>query len=180
MPLPLEEVMQKVHGINEEILTRLFGDQLTPAERKQHSFDKEARYRELFKDSLALIDGLDGFFQSLRNRGVKLAVGSAAPPENVDFVLDNLSIRSLLEIVLHARHVKKGKPDPEIYLKIMDQLSVKPEECIVFEDSPVGAEAVERSGAKVVVITTTHDPQEFAHLSQIIGFVEDFTELQMS
>jgi beta-phosphoglucomutase len=179
MPLPIEEVMHKVHGINEEILERLFGNQLTAEERTFHAYDKEARYRKLFKDSLSLVAGLDSLFEALHDHGVLLAVGSAAPPENVDFVLDNLNLRSLFSSVLHSGDVKKGKPDPEIYLKIADKLGVLPEECLVFEDSIVGAQAANNAGMPVVIIQTTHFEKEFIDL-EVKAFIKDFTEVTIT
>ncbi|MFP4292667.1 MAG: HAD family hydrolase [Cyclobacteriaceae bacterium] len=174
MDLPLEEIRAKVHGINEEILERLFGEQLTPDERRRHSFEKEKAYREIFKDSLVLVEGLDIYLEEIRSRGIKMAIGSAAPPENVDFVLDTLQIRHLFDAILHARNVKKGKPDPEIYLSLMEILGFSPSEVLIFEDSPVGAEAAVRSGARTIVINTTHEKEEFDHLPEIIGFIRNF------
>ena len=64
--LSIEEVMEKIHGINEEIMERIFGDRFTAEERKFHAFDKEARYREIFQDSLKLINGLPEFLDYLK------------------------------------------------------------------------------------------------------------------
>ncbi len=177
MPLDLEEVTKKIHGVNEEILARLFGDSLSAEERLFHAEDKEAQYREIFKDKLGLIDGLDEFLNVAKSHNIRLAIGTAAPMENVDFVLDNLSIRELFEVVVDAEGVSKGKPDPEIYLTIMEKMGLEPGECLIFEDSPTGAEAAVLSGAKTIVVTTTHEPQEFAHL-QVAGFIQNFNELR--
>ena len=49
MVLSLSEVMLKVHGVNEEILERLFGDKFTPEQRIVFSREKEAEYRNIFK-----------------------------------------------------------------------------------------------------------------------------------
>lgn len=50
--------------------------------------------------------------------------------------------------------VKQGKPSPEIYLKTMETLEVKPEEVLIFEDSPVGFQAAKDSGAKYIPVTS--------------------------
>jgi len=172
----IEEVMEKVHGINEEIMERLFGDRFTPQERKFHAFDKEARYRQIYKDSLELLNGLPEFLNYLKSKNKHLAIGSAAPPENIDFVLDNLKIRSLFDVVMDSSDVEMGKPNPEIYLNIMEELRVKPKDCLIFEDSVVGAEAAINSGANTIVVTTTHRKEEFSHLSSIVGFITDFSD----
>jgi beta-phosphoglucomutase len=178
LDLHLDEVMEKVHGVNEEILERLFGDLYTLEERKQHSFEKEEEYRRIFKSELKLIEGLPQFLITLQERGVPLAIGSAAPPENVDFVLDNLNIRHFFKVILHARSVARGKPDPEIYQKAAAGLNLSPEECLIFEDSPVGAEAARRAGSKVVIVTTTHAAPEFAKFTNVIKFISDYNLIQ--
>jgi beta-phosphoglucomutase len=180
MEMTIEEVMEKVHGINEEIIEGLFPGKFSDSEVKKHAADKEIRYREIFRDSLQLIEGLPAFMQILRENGIPMAVGSAAPPENVDFVLDNLDIRSSFEAVLHSKDVTKGKPDPEIYQKIMQRLKVSSENTVIFEDSVVGAKAAENAACDVVIITTTHRPEEFAGLSNIMGFADDFTTIKVS
>jgi len=61
LEMSLEEVQEKIHGVNHEILERLFGDRFTPAERLQIANAKEAAYREIFLPELQLIDGLAGY-----------------------------------------------------------------------------------------------------------------------
>ncbi len=179
MPMTLEEVMEKVHGINEEILARLFGDRFTPEERRKLSLEKEEAYRQIFKPELRLIDGLPELLEDLRKQGVPMGVGSAAPPENVDFVMDNLQIRHYFRAVKHSRDVEKGKPDPEIYHKVADEMGLQTEDILIFEDSPVGAESARRAGSPLVVVTTTHKEEEFAHLPNVLAFVDDFRSIDI-
>jgi len=177
LPMELEEVMEKVHGINEEILERLFGDRFTPAERKKLALEKEEAYRQIYKPQLRLIDGLPELLDSLHREGVPMGVGSAAPPENVDFVLDNLQIRHHFQAIKHSKDVEKGKPHPEIYHKVAAAMGVNVSDTLIFEDSPVGAEAGQRAQARVIVITTTHKEAEFQHLTAVERFIQDFRGL---
>ena len=73
-----------------EIIERLFGDRFTPAERKSISAEKEEEYRKIFLPQLKLIEGLADRLNELTAREVPMAVGTAAPPKNVSFVVDNL------------------------------------------------------------------------------------------
>jgi sugar-phosphatase len=59
-------------------------------------------------------------------------------------------------IVIGADDVAAGKPDPEGYLKGAQRLGVDPRRCVVFEDTPPGAEAGRSAGARVVGLTTTY------------------------
>ncbi|MFY0687494.1 MAG: HAD family phosphatase [Cyclobacteriaceae bacterium] len=179
MDLTFDEVKEKVHGINEEILERLFGDKYTPEQRKQISWEKEEAYREIFLDQLALIDGLPDFMDQLDRKGIIMSVASAAPPENVDFVLDNLALRDRFQTILHSRDVKNGKPHPEIYLKTCELLGIAPTDGVVFEDSPTGAKSAEAAGCRIVIVTTTHERDEFDGISGILTFIKDFEKLDL-
>jgi beta-phosphoglucomutase len=178
--MEMEEVMQKVHGINEEILERLFGERFSLEERRKISLEKEEAYRKLFLPELALLPGLPSFLDQLDSEGIPMGIGSAAPPENVNFVLDNLGIRDRFKTIRHARDVQRGKPDPEIYHLVAEGLNVPIADCLIFEDSPVGAEAAYRAGSRVVVVTTTHSPEEFKHINNVILFIDDFRDLSLS
>lgn len=178
MDMELEEVRRKIHGVNEEILLRLFGDRFNDEERRYHAQDKEAEYRRVFKEELQLLDGLPGFLKAARESELPMGIGTAAPKENVDFVLDNLELRDWFGAVKHAGDVMKGKPDPEIYQLVAEGLNMPVQECVIFEDSPTGAEAAYNAGSPVVVVTTTHEPSEFSHLPNVLAYIEDFSALE--
>ena len=179
LDLNLEEVRQTIHGKNDEILLRLFGDTYTQAEREQLAWEKEAAYRMVFKDSLQLISGLHAFLDLCREQGILLAIGSAAPPENVDFVLDELNIRHYFGSVVHAGLVQKGKPDPQVFSMAAAELGVAIEDCLVFEDSPVGVHTALNAGCKAVVVTTTHTPEEFAQYPNVLMFINHFEDARL-
>ena len=180
LPLELEEVKEKIHGINEEILERLFGDRYTPEQRSAISWKKESMYREIFRKDLKLIPGCMDFIIEMKKREIPMVVASAAPPENIDFVLDNLEIRDYFKAVFHSKSVSFGKPHPEIFLKASEALKLDPADCIVFEDSPTGAKASANAGCRTIILTTTHQPAEFAEISNIIKFIPDFQQLDLS
>lgn len=180
LEMSLEEVRRQIHGINEEILERLFGNRFTQQERIRIAAEKELTYREIFLPELKLIEGLDIFLQQVFDAGLPMAIATAAPLENVDFVLDHLSLRKYFSVILHASDVKKGKPDPEIYLKASSALGFYPQECLVFEDSPTGARSAATAGCKICVITTTHQPSEFVGIPNILSFYENFEKIELS
>lgn len=179
LSLSLEEVRETIHGVNEEILVRLFGGRFTAEERTKLANKKEAEYRTIFTDHLELIAGLNHYLDLLNQNGIPMAIGSAAPVENVDFVLDKLNLRAYFKTALHAGDVIKGKPDPEIYLKAADRMGVPIEDCLVFEDSPTGAAAANGAGSPIIIITTTHQEREFYQFSNVIAFIEDYTSADL-
>lgn len=179
LEMSLEEVKENIHGINEEILERIFGDRFTPEQRRRIAWEKEAAYREIFLPELRLINGLPAFLEKAKAAGIPMAIGTAAPTENVDFVLDNLDLRPYFMGIFDARSVTKGKPDPEIFEKAAASMGLSAAECLIFEDSVTGAEAARRAGANSVIVTTTHAREEFAHFENIVRFIDDFEGLEL-
>lgn len=175
--LSLEEVHQRIHGVNVELLEREFPSRFTLEERIQISKEKEETYRQIFAPDLALLAGLSELLFELKSKNILLGVGSAAPPENVDFVMNSLDLWHYFASVRHSGDVQRGKPDPQVYELLIADLEVKPEDCIIFEDTPTGAMAASASGAQVIVVTTTHQKEEFSNIPGIKLFISDFTEI---
>lgn len=174
--LTLQEVKDRIHGVNVEILKREFGDRFTPEERLRISDEKEAAYRDIIADELKLIDGLQGFLDKIKSLNIPMAIGTAAPGSNANFVLDQLNLRHYFKAIVHAGHVSKGKPDPEVFLLAAQGIGIDPKDCIIFEDSVTGAKAAQNAGSRSVIVTTTHQEEEFKEIDNIIGFIEDFEE----
>jgi beta-phosphoglucomutase len=174
--LSIEEVRKEMYGKNAELLVRVFGDKkFTIDEMDRLSLEKEKRYQKAFFPELKLIEGLDRLLALAKAKDIKMAVASAAIPFNINFVLDNLSIRHYFGAIVSANDVTTSKPHPETFLKAAALLGIPPEECIVFEDVPKGVEAAQNAGMKAIVITTMHQKEEFEKYNNIIAFAKDYT-----
>jgi beta-phosphoglucomutase len=175
--ISFENVKKEMYGKNEELLARVFGkDYFDASQLDQISKTKEERYQAAYLPHLALIDGLKNFLEFGRNAGIYMAIGSAAIPFNIDFVLDGLDIRPYFKAIVSAKDVKVSKPNAETFLKAAKALGIDPADCLVFEDVPKGAEAALNAGMKCIVITTTHSIEEFEHFDHILGFIADFND----
>src|SRR5688572_7682412 len=175
--LSKSEVRSNMYGKNEEVLLRIFGE----SRCKEFDFDaitqtKEERYQKLYKPHLALLPGLMQILETAKAKKIKMAIGSAAPPFNINFVLDNLKLRDYFQAVVSASDVIKSKPDPEVFLKAASILKIDPSACIVFEDSPKGVEAAYNAGMKCIAVTTMHSPEEFKVTKNILLYIQDFTD----
>jgi beta-phosphoglucomutase len=158
---------------NEMIMEYLFGIQATPEKGEEWAQEKEALYREIYKDHIVPAPGLVAFLQKAQELGISASVGSNGPMENLDFVLDVIGMRPAFKAVVNARMVKQGKPAPDIYLKCAELMGFKPEDCVIFEDSPTGIKAGNAAGIDVVGLTTTHREDE---LQNVIFICKDFTD----
>ncbi|GGH00026.1 HAD family hydrolase [Mucilaginibacter phyllosphaerae] len=171
-----EQVKQNMYGKNSEVLIRMFGEgYFTDEQITELSFEKERLYQQAFLPELKLLPGLTGFIEKAYRNNIPMAIASAAIPFNIDFVLDNLNIRKYFSAIVSADHVKISKPHPETFLKAAGLLGVSSADCLVFEDVPKGAEAAFNAQMQCVILTTTHQPDEFAHLPNILNFSSDYT-----
>jgi beta-phosphoglucomutase len=175
--LSREQVRSQMYGKNSELLVRVFGEgKFMEEEMEFWSLEKEKRYQKAYLPHLQLIKGLKDFLnKGLENR-IPMAIGSAAIPFNIDFVLDHLDIRKYFSAIVSADDVRVSKPDPETFLRAADLLDVKSSACLVFEDAPKGVEAARRAGMDCIVLTTMHSRNEFSASENIIAFIKNYTD----
>lgn len=171
-----EDVAETIYGkTNEAALKEVFKKDFTPEEADRMGEEKEALYRKLHEKDMEPVKGLISFLQMLKQNNISTAVATNAPVSNLNFILERTQVKPYFDELINAKMVKKGKPDPDIYLKAAEKLKVLPEQCIVMEDSITGVEAGLRAGMKVVAITTTHPAEELAHTHLVINDFEDLT-----
>jgi beta-phosphoglucomutase len=86
-------------------------------------------------------------------------------------VLDEFDLRRYFKVAVNGQQVDRPKPFPDIYLKAAELLGLEPRDCIVFEDSPTGAQAGIAAGMRVVGVETT--PSQFSGVSLTIRDFND-------
>ena len=108
-------------------------------------------YPTLF-DSVKLNEPLWNFVQDFRAKGGKVWIVSTSQIENITNAMRHLGIDGKVDGVLTSRDVVEPKPSPEAFLKAMKIEGVTPAETLIFEDSLVGLEAAEASGASYIKV----------------------------
>jgi len=159
---------------NLEILTDLFPTR-TRAELDALAWRKEELYREIAATELQLIAGAEAICLAARARGLKLAVCTAAPPENIAVAFERFGMSGWVDTVTSPADGLRGKPHPDIFLAAAERLGVSPAACLVFEDAPLGIEAARRAGMPAVALTTTMQAEAFAGRPTLIRPLPDFT-----
>ncbi|QHI68028.1 beta-phosphoglucomutase [Tichowtungia aerotolerans] len=153
-----ETINHQLRGIPREasleVILNHNGVTLDPQKKQELAHLKNERYKELLQqiDSDALYPGIVEFITALRERGVKIALGSSS--KNAGAILDKLSLTVLFDAVVTGNDIEKPKPDPEIFLKGAELLGIHPFNCVVFEDAESGVEAGLQGGMKVVGVGT--------------------------
>ncbi|QKN79787.1 HAD family hydrolase [Scandinavium goeteborgense] len=108
----------------------------------------------------------------LVKEGYRIAVASNSISESIETMLGRANLLPYLDFYLSNEDVTRGKPDPEIYLKAMQRLELKPSECVVVEDNPHGIAAANAAGAHVLCV---EDPSDvtFDRIKKFITFCEN-------
>jgi len=171
------EVKEQMYGKNDELLQRVFGkDYFSQQQMDDISIKKEKIYQRDYLPSLQLIPGLQTVLDRARNLGILMAIGSAAIPFNIDFVLDGLDIRPYFKAIVSANDVETSKPNPETFLKGAEILGIKPTDCLVLEDAPKGVEAALNAGMPCIVLSTAHAEEEFRKYPNVLKVVDNYDD----
>jgi beta-phosphoglucomutase family hydrolase len=133
---------------------------------------KEVTYRRLVADNIEALPGAIELLSSLREHGIKSAIASSAPPENVRIILKGLGIEKSFDAIACGREVTEGKPSPKIFLLAAEKLKVEPAGCIVIEDAVAGITGAKRAGMKCIAVANSHPQGKLKEADLIVASLE--------
>ena len=136
---------------NDAILGDWLGPDADPEQIVRVGDAKEAYYRELVRNGgITPLPGAAEWVRRLHGEGWGQAIASSAPRLNVEVMHNALGFSDLIEILVAAEDVSRGKPDPEVFLRAASELGVPPLRCVVVEDAEAGIEAAIRGGMRSI------------------------------
>ena len=106
-----------------------------------------------YTNEVPLKDGAFEFLSACENKGIKLGIASSNSTELIEQVLFSHNIRDRFSSVKSGTQIQKGKPAPDVYLAVANELKVSPEKCLVFEDLVDGIKAGKNAGMTVVAVS---------------------------
>lgn len=164
--LEAPDLESRMHGKrNAELVVDLIGPDLQEDAVFEHGAAKERLWREMMLErgvERYQVRGLDAFLE--RYEDVPKAIGTNAEPANIEFVLKHFDLEKYFSVVVDGHQVSRPKPFPDIYLRCAERLGFSPANCVVFEDSPTGADAGRAAGMRVVGVATTPTRFNGVHL----------------
>lgn len=110
----------------------------------------------LFFNLLKPNETLITFIKTFKKAGGKTAIASTARKKNLMNVLEYLQINNIFDLILSGKDVSKGKPDPEIYNKVLELTGINASNALVFEDSEVGINAAQAAGISYIKINSNY------------------------
>jgi HAD superfamily hydrolase (TIGR01509 family) len=113
------------------------------------------------------------FLKSLEQYNVKVALATSSRKEKMQMVLEQLNFLQYFDAVVTGNEVTHGKPAPDIFLLAAERLGLRPEDCMVIEDGPIGVSAAKSANMKCVAITETHNAEQLHAADLIIDTYEN-------
>jgi HAD superfamily hydrolase (TIGR01509 family) len=124
---------------------------------------------------IELMPGIIDLLEQLYQKGIPMAVASSSDAKTIEIILSRTGLSNYFLYKVSSGLVANGKPEPDIYLYTAGLLGVKPEECLVIEDSVNGMKAAKAANMVCVAFkaeTSVVKDQDLAAES-----IDDFSQL---
>ena len=125
---------------------------------------------------------IEELLKYLKDSNYKVAVASSSNMNHIINNMEKTGLKKYIDEFASGAEVKNGKPAPDVFLLAAKRLGVKPEECLVLEDSKAGVMAGSSAGAKVIMIPDMFKPDEVCkekayrivnNLGEVISILEE-------
>lgn len=110
------------------------------------------RAMDSYKNRVKIKANVIELLEHFKSRNIPMGVGTSNSKELAQATLEGNNIRSYFKTVNTSCEVNKGKPSPDIFLKVASVLGVEPKDCLVFEDTMAGVQAAKAAGMDVIAI----------------------------
>ncbi len=171
----MEEFMSYFGQRHDTIIIDTLGSTVPPAELIAINTEKQANYRHRVAGHIQPLPGAITLIRSLQEHGIKQAIASSAPQENILIIIQGLCIEDCFQAIVQGTEVPEGKPSPQIYLLAADKLEVRPANCVVFEDAMAGVDGAKRAGMKCVAVTNSHPEIRLQKADLVVSTLENIS-----
>ncbi len=156
LPITAEFVHETFGMTNPDIFRKLLGGEVAAADLQRFGDLKEDAYRAVAKGQITLMAGVRDLLDALIDAGFLLAIGSSGVRPNLDLTVEECGLPGRFAAIASLEDIRRGKPDPEVFLVAAKKAGVLPARAVVFEDAPVGIRAAKAAGMLAVGVGTTH------------------------
>jgi HAD superfamily hydrolase (TIGR01509 family) len=136
---------------------------------------------DVFANCIGLFPSTKEVLQELRRMNLRLAVATSSVSASARPFLNCHEVTRFFDVIVTGDEIERGKPQPDIYLRVAEKLGVTADECLVIEDALPGIAAAKAAKMRVVAIPDTRfvDPREYekeadymlGSLSEIPAFI---------
>lgn len=168
-----KEFMSYFGRRHDTIIQSALGESLSPEEFEAITSEKQANYRRRVADNIRPLPGAIELLRSLKQQGIKMAIASSAPLENVEIIIRGLNIEDCFQAIAWGTEVAEGKPSPQIFLLAARKLGAEPGNCVAIEDAIAGVAAAKRAGMKCVAVTNSHPRNSLKKADLIVDTLKE-------
>ena len=134
--------------------------------------------KQFYKTHIKLKDKVLPIIEYANANDIKLGIGTSNSKELLNEVITAHGIHHYFESLRTSCEVDKGKPSPDIFLKVAEDLGVHPDKCLVFEDTHAGVLAAKRAGMHVIAVyDELSAPYQDAIKADADAFIYSFSEI---
>ncbi|WP_149303988.1 beta-phosphoglucomutase [Pareuzebyella sediminis] len=128
-----------------DILLQIGGVTATQKQFDHWMGEKNKEYLQYIEnmDASEILSDVPKVLHFLKEKNIQMAVGSAS--KNARPILEKVGLISYFNTIIDGNNVTKAKPDPEVFLLAAQELGVRPQECVVFEDAVAGIQAAKNA-----------------------------------
>ena len=149
------------------VLSKLLGHEPDQVLYDIISYQKEKIFRELIQGKAMPLPGVIETLLFLKSKGIRQAIASSAPQENIDALVDALNLRDSFDAIISG-YKMLGKPAPDVFLASAKAIGVPPQNCLVIEDAVTGVEGAKRAGMLCLAVTNTNPAEKLKRADYIV------------
>lgn len=147
-----------------------------PTTIEKLQLERKSIFLKLIREKLRLSRGAIELLRFLRKFSLPIGLGTSADGWFVDEVMKKFDIRRFFDVIVDSNGVKKGKPHPEVYLKVAERLTISPENCLILEDAVNGVIAAKSAGMMCFAVPNPYTPRKnYQKADQILESLEEVT-----
>lgn len=178
---PVTELTTLLHEgrASREILPLLMkeaGAEIPEADRPAFIEEKRAYYRSIVK--VTTYPGAFETIDAIRQRGFKVGLVTACALNNMRHVLTREQ-QAHFDFIITGDEVPRAKPFPDPYLTAARQLGLRPDECVVVENAPLGIQAACAAGMFCVAIETTLPKEHLTSANLVLPKITGLLDLPL-
>lgn len=170
------QVLLDTTGVTFEEFYTILGENWNPIKgpREIEEIFKNENWMDAFDWDDLLFPFVRYCLSRLQKKGYRCLIASSSPMNVIQAMVKTTGIRPYLDAIYSGQDCENGKPDPEIYLTIMKDYQVEPEDMIIVEDSPHGIQAGKAAGCTVIARKEERLPMSQEEADYIL---DDFLEI---
>lgn len=180
IPFP-EDLQQMIAGMSFSETALYFKDRFNiPHSTEEIKSDWNQMAWEKYKNEVPLKDGVWEFLTYLKRHHIPAGIATSNSRELVDLIIEKHNIKEYFASIRTSCEVTKGKPSPDIYLLVAEDLGVEPSRCLVFEDILQGIMAGKNANMKVCAVYDKHSEAEQKEKMEMADYyINSFKEIEL-